>query len=233
MSGRRGTSETPLFSFETRTPSRRNCSNRSRGPTARELLDNIVASSETSGGTTRVTPPASNSASVAADSNFERSPHRESQWVKSDLLKWINGYLYRDTSITNAIKHLREHQKKLQASSTRIEEMLKQLTEAPKVNDTRTKHIPRALSVSTVLFVLTVQCCFVKRIVHDVYEGLVDEENEMRWNLKERYIGWFSSIVRIILIFVVLIMFQTIKLTQLWFAMCKVFWKRMNTIPLW
>ena len=67
---------------------------------------------------------------------------------------------YRDTSVTSAIKHLREHQKKLQASSNRIEEMLKQLTETQKVNEaTATKHIPRALSVS-VLFILILSLLF-------------------------------------------------------------------------
>ena len=76
--------------------------------------------------------------------------------------------MYRDTSLTSAIKHLREHQKKLQASSTRIEEMLKQLTEAQKVNEaTGTKHIPRVLSVSTVLLVLLVYFCSVKFCAED------------------------------------------------------------------
>ena len=57
--------------------------------------------------------------------------------------------------------------------------MLKQLTETQKVNEaTATKHIPRGLSVSTVLFILIVYFNFVQRIIHDVYEGLVDEENE-------------------------------------------------------
>ena len=46
--------------------------------------------------------------------------------------------------------------------------MLKQLTEAQKVNETTgTKHIPRALSVSTVLFILTVYRCFVKLSTED------------------------------------------------------------------
>ena len=129
---RRGT---PIFSFE--TPSRRsNLSNRLRGPTARELLNIIAPSGETLGEhTTWVTPPASNSASVSTENNYERRPHREAQWVISDLLKWINASLYRDTLVINAIKHLREHQKKLQASPFRIKEMLKQLTEAQKVNE--------------------------------------------------------------------------------------------------
>lgn len=84
----------------------------------------------------------------------------------SDLLRLINVYLYRDTSVINAIKHLREHQKKLQASSSRIEEMLKQLMEAQKSNETiGTKRISRVLSVRTVLFVLTIYCCFCD-IVH-------------------------------------------------------------------
>ena len=78
MSGRRGT---PLFSFEMLSR-RSNSSNRLRAPTARELLDSIVPSAvgETlRGDTTRLTPPASNSASVGDDGNFECSPHREAQ----------------------------------------------------------------------------------------------------------------------------------------------------------
>ena len=58
--------------------------------------------------------------------------------------------LYSNTPVINAVKHLREQQKKLQASSERIEEMLKQLTEDHgKSGASVTRHsIPRALSVS-------------------------------------------------------------------------------------
>ena len=46
--------------------------------------------------------------------------------------------------------------------------MLKQLTEAQKVNEaTGTKHIPRALSVSTVLLILLVYFCSVKFCAED------------------------------------------------------------------
>ena len=52
--------------------------------------------------------------------------------------------------MVNAIKQLREQQRKLQASSTRIEEMLKQLTEnQPECGRSLIRQsIPRALSVS-------------------------------------------------------------------------------------
>ena len=52
--------------------------------------------------------------------------------------------------MVNAIKQLREQQRKLQASSTRIEEMLKQLTEnQPECGQSSIRQsIPRALSVS-------------------------------------------------------------------------------------
>ena len=43
-------------------------------------------------------------------------------------LIWHNVCLYSNTPVINAVKHLREQQKKLQVSSERIEEMLKQLT---------------------------------------------------------------------------------------------------------
>lgn len=45
------------------------------------------------------------------------------------------------------MKILKEQQKKLQASSTRIEEMLQEIT-ASKADDDKRTNIPRALSVS-------------------------------------------------------------------------------------
>ena len=49
--------------------------------------------------------------------------------------------------LSREMKILKEQQKKLQASSTRIEEMLQEIT-ASKADDDKRTNIPRALSVS-------------------------------------------------------------------------------------
>ena len=56
--------------------------------------------------------------------------------------------------MANAVKQLREQQRKLQASSTRIEEMLKQLTEnqPERGRSSMRQSIPRALSVSLYIY---------------------------------------------------------------------------------
>ena len=64
--------------------------------------------------------------------------------VASAKLKFV---FFLSPNFSREIKILREHQKKLQASSTRIEEMLKEITTS-KENDVKRANIPRALSVS-------------------------------------------------------------------------------------
>lgn len=56
-------------------------------------------------------------------------------------------YCLRSPDFSREIKTLREQQKKLQASSARIEEMLKEITTS-KDSDVKRVNIPRALSVS-------------------------------------------------------------------------------------
>ena len=53
-----------------------------------------------------------------------------------------------DRDLAKEIKALRDQQKALQASSARMEEMIKTFTSTGKENVSRHNHIPRQLSVS-------------------------------------------------------------------------------------
>lgn len=141
MSGR---GRTPIFSFEGfDTPSRRTASsNRSRVPSARDVLNGIV-----NAGTTPSTPAST-------------TDHTDSGEILADT---------GDTSVTNAVKHLRDQQRKLQASTARIEDMLKQLTENHEKNVTASvtrPGIPRALSVSKLV------CGLMIKVSETVYREL-------------------------------------------------------------
>ena len=153
MSGGR----THIFSFDMATPSRRNSSHRTRVTASdQELVNSLIGDSEdASPRTPRVairTPSASHRLSPDANHNEIPGNLPEPGYViwMSVIVQYL---LYdRDSSVTSAVRQLREQQKKLQASSSRIEKLLQQLNdkcgESTQSLVTR-QSIPRELSVSS------------------------------------------------------------------------------------
>ena len=180
----RGTSRgigrgTPLFSFE--TPSReRTGHDTNRG--ARELLRDITGSNHGSpnatsltltnrpsgqndspsptGGRTASIPalPVSNTASddrtPPLTNNSTPSTSTETRLDVCNFKFLFFKVFYYCSDVSREIRHLREQQKKLAASSARIEEILKTLA-ASKVDSSPRTAVPRELSVSCML----VLCC--------------------------------------------------------------------------
>lgn len=148
---------TPIFSFENSTPSRRNSgpSRRNHGIPSRSGVDVLNSIVNQSGTTVTDTPSSRGRSSCEnqTDSGIAtpvNTPLNSSEsGLVVHLINSLSNYLSLDRDVAFAYKSLREQQKKLQALSLRIEEMLKQLTGDNGQPNTKCHCIPRELSVSS------------------------------------------------------------------------------------